>query len=284
MELDNLIERYNDALRLQERATISVLNRALDQSFASILPRVEAAIRKGSSSGTAYEIAVATELRKLVPAVTPGQVDSYERTFQRLLKEAGKLGSAYGTDLLKAAGVTPGPGGASVAFVLPIEAATAAARESRHYLARHGQTFAETGAEIVARGVLEGRSTPVIARQLRERLGVVRNHAAVIAETESMRAYGQARDARFKAAGVAWVRWWATVDDRTCPICRPRAGQLYPRGEGLTPLHPRCRCTTTPWNRDVAQLRPEYVEAVENHRRMVMEADPAAVLNRGILV
>jgi SPP1 gp7 family putative phage head morphogenesis protein len=109
---------------------------------------------------------------------------------------------------------------------------------------------------------------------------VVKSRAEVIARTESMRAYSVARDERFRAAGVGQVRWWATVDDRTCPLCRPRAGQLYPRGAGLTPLHPRCRCTLTPWTRDLAELDPDYVAAIERHRAQVREAAPVD-LNRG---
>lgn len=286
MEIDRLIERFNSALKGQENATISVINRALDQSFATILRRVQAAIERGSASGAAYEVAVARELARLVPAVVPGEADEFLRGYERLLRESAKLGGNYGETLLRMSGLpTAGPGRVSITtgFSLPVEAAVAAAREARRFLERHGEDFAIRGAEVVARGVLEGRGTAAIVRELRTRLGVVKHRAEVIAQTESMRAYSVARDERFRAAGVEQVRWWATVDDRTCPLCRPRAGVLYALGQVQTPLHPRCRCTTTPWNRDVAALDPEYVAAIERHRAQVREAAPVD-LNRGAIL
>lgn len=282
MGLDSLIERYNSALKAQEESTIRLINRVLDESFAGVLKRAQGAIERGSPSASAYELALGRELGQLVPAVAPGEADRYENAFQRLLREAVKIGADFGNALLRQAGAgRPEGPGVSTGFILPIEAAVGGARESRRYLERHGAEFAERGAEVVARGVLEGRSNAEIARQLRERLGVVKSRAETIAQTESMRAYGTARDARFRAAGVEQVRWWATSDDRTCPLCRPRAGLLYPLGQAQTPLHPRCRCTTTPWNRDVAEMEPRYVEAVERHRAQVLGAEPAAALNRG---
>ena len=283
MALERLIERYNTALKGQEQQTIGVINRTLNESFRSILRRLDVAISKGAVSSSAHEVAVARELGSLLPAVAPDEVDAYEQEFRRLLREATKLGSNYAQDLLRQASSAPG---VQTAFVLPIEAAVAAARESRRYLQRHGEAFAAEGAELVARGVLEGRSNGEIARGLRERLGVVSSRAEVIARTESLRSYGVARDERFKAAGTTWVRFWATVDDRTCPVCRPRAGLLYPLGQVQTPVHPQCRCTTTPWRQEIAEMDPDYVEAVESHRQQVLESGrpPATVLNRGQIV
>ena len=38
-------------------------------------------------------------------------------------------------------------------------------------------------------------------------------------------------------------RWVTAADERTCPVCAPLHGQVFPEGEGpMPPLHRSCRC------------------------------------------
>ena len=37
-----------------------------------------------------------------------------------------------------------------------------------------------------------------------------------------------------------------THDEKTCPICKEKAGKKYSIDEAPVPLHPRCRCAMIP--------------------------------------
>ncbi|MBE9172877.1 minor capsid protein [Cyanobium sp. LEGE 06143] len=204
---------------------------------------------------------MARQLQALLPQAAPDEPDLYEKGFEKLLRESTKLGTALGESLLPQGG--GGPRVSALAVGVPLESAVAMARESRRYLQRHGEEFANTAAELLTSGILEGRSNQEIERVLRSRLDVVKNAAEVIVRTESIRAYSAARHDRFKAAGIDYVQYWATADDRTCPICRPRAGLKYRVGELQLPVHPRCRCTSTPWVEKIARAHRKEVLSEE---------------------
>jgi SPP1 gp7 family putative phage head morphogenesis protein len=152
---------------------------------------------------------------------------------------------------------------------IPIEATVAAAAQSKGYLRRHGETFAETATELVAQGVAEGRPTDVITNDLRLRLGVVKSRADVIARTESLRAYNNASNQYYAANGIDLVMWYATSDDRTCPICNARAARIYKRAETQAPCHPRCRCYLAPWDPEIASIDDDYASLPRRHREEV---------------
>ena len=59
----------------------------------------------------------------------------------------------------------------------------------------------------------------------------------------------------FEKTGVQLWRWNATLDPRTCPVCRPLHNKLVPRptsfvstkyGTQQPPIHPNCRCFILP--------------------------------------
>ncbi len=52
-------------------------------------------------------------------------------------------------------------------------------------------------------------------------------------------------------------RWEASVDERTCPICSERHGNIYPKGQGpAIPSHPSCRCVYRPANWRYISVHP----------------------------
>ena len=212
---------------------------------------------------TERDIAVLNELRQLVSAVHPSRADEYDRIFTRLLTQATAKGVDVSDALLgQMAGQRP-----RIDISVPLEATLAAAKQSHGYLRKHGERFAETSAEIIASGIAEGRSTDVMIREMRDRLGVVKSRAEVITRTESLRAYNEASNAYYAANGIDLVLYYATADDRSCPTCAPRGGQIYKRTEVSVPIHPRCRCYLSPWDPDLASIDAGYKTAAERHRK-----------------
>lgn len=260
----DVLERYNDALRLTEDVTIAQLNRILDSSFNRLIRRTRIQIRSGKPAAD-RNVALLQEFRQLVPAFRPDRTDAYDRVLRSLLRTAEGRGLTVARQLLQ----DIAPGRQRINVSIPLEATVSAAAQARGYLRRHGEQFATTASELVAQGLAEGRPTDAITKDLRLRLGVVKSRADVIARTESLRAYNTASNQYYAANGIDLVMWYATSDDRTCPICNARAGRLYKRASTNAPCHPRCRCYLAPWDPEIASIDPDYAAMPRRHREEV---------------
>lgn len=259
-----LLERYNNALRRTEDVTITQLNRILDRSFNRLVRRTRIQIRSGKPAAD-RNVALLQEFRQLIPAFNPQRTDAYDRVLRSLLRSAQGNGLAVADEML----TELGPTRRRIDVSIPIEATVSAAAQAKGYLRRHGETFATTATELVAQGIAEGRPTDAITNDLRQRLGVVKSRADVIARTESLRAYNTASNQYYAANGIDLVLWYATSDDRTCPICNARAGRIYKRASTNAPAHPRCRCYLAPWDSDLASMDPDYASLPRRHREEV---------------
>ena len=271
----DLVEQYNQILKREEDRTIKVLNKVLDKSFNRVVRRIRVWLRTENAPKTERDIAILRELRQLVPAVHPGKFDEYDRSFHTVIRRATDSGVDVADALVgQMAGNRP-----RIDVSIPLEATVAAAKQSHGYLRKHGERFAETSAEIVASGIAEGRSTDKITREMRDRLGVVKSRADVIVRTESLRAYNEASNTYYSQNGIDQVLYYATADDRSCPICAPRGGQVYKRTDIKVPVHPRCRCYLAPWSGDIADIDPTYKEAVTRHQEEMKQAQTIEPVN-----
>lgn len=271
----DLLERYNLLLKGTEDSTIKVLNKALDRSFNRVVRRIRVWLRSPNAPQAERDLAILQQLRSLVPVVNPNKVDEYDRIFHKTTQKA----SNYGVDVADAmvgqmAGNRP-----RIDVSIPIEATMAAAKQSHGYLRKHGERFAETSAEIVASGIAEGRSTERMIGDMRDRLKVVKSRGDVIVRTESLRAYNEASNNYYAQNGVDTVLYYATADDRACPICAPRGGKVYNRSDIRVPIHPRCRCYLAPWDADLASIDPSYRAAGERHQKEMEQATTIEPVN-----
>ena len=259
----DLVEEYNLILKREEERTIKVLNKVLDKSFNRVVRRIRIWLRTQNAPQSERDIAILRELRGLVSAVHPGKTDEYDRAFHTVLRRSAEHGVDVADALVgQMAGNRP-----RIDVSIPLEATLAAARQSHGYLRKHGERFAETSAEIIASGIAEGRSQDRMVREMRDRLGVVKSRADVIVRTESLRAYNEASNNYYAQNGVDYVLYYATADDRSCPICAPRGGRIYKRTDLSVPVHPRCRCYLAPWEPDIAAMDPAYQAAGKRHQK-----------------
>lgn len=266
----DLIEHYNNLLRTTEDDIIRLLDRVLDASFNRLVRRARIQMKLGGGDRT---MALLQEFRQLIPAYRPDRVDAYDRLFRRLAGQAQAHGLNVSDQLLQHSHPTRG----RIHVSIPLDATVAAAAQSRGYLRRHGERFAETAATTVAQGIAEGRPTDAMVRDMRQRLNVVKSRAQTIVRTESLRAYNKASDTYYANNGIDLVLYYATSDDRTCDVCVPSAGEIYRRGTVTTPRHPRCRCYLAPWDEDISAMDPEYVKQRTRHRREVRKASVSPV-------
>ena len=258
--MEELIEAYNTALKNQEQDTINIVNKALDKSFNRLLRRTYAQLRSGQFQTAERN----SRVLELIPPLRPDQSDEYLKQFRRLLSRSTTFGLDLAGQLSKS--VTQ----SQVAVTVPIEAVTAAARQARGYLEKHGRTFSTTAAEVLAQGIAEGRPTELITKDLRNRLKVTKNRAEVIVRTESLRAHNEASRNYYAQNGIELVMYFATSDDRTCNVCTSQAGNVFKRNAITVPRHPRCRCYLAPYSDDVFEIDPEYDEMRKKHRKEVV--------------
>jgi SPP1 gp7 family putative phage head morphogenesis protein len=261
----DLLERYNALLRTTEDGTLTLLNRVLDQSFNRLVRRTRIHMRAGYADPAQRNLALLQDFRQLIPAYRPDRIDAYDRILRNLTADA----SARGLDVADQLTQEMAPTRDRIDVSIPLEATAAAAAQAKGYLRRHGETFATTSAEIVAQGIAEGRPTNALVQDMHTRLGVIKSRADAIVRTEALRAYNEASNQYYAAQGIDLCMWYATSDDRTCPICAPRAGTLYKRTEARAPCHPRCRCYLAPWDEDIAAMDPDYAQQRQRHRKEV---------------
>lgn len=264
----DLIEKYNRNLRTTEHTTIALVNKVLDHSFNRLVRRTRIHMRAGYVNPVQRDLALLQEFQQLVPAYRPDRIDAYDRTLRNLFLDAEFAGIGIAANLSSQMRL----GAPRVDVSIPLEATIAAAAQAKGYLRKHGERFATTSAEIVAKGIAEGRRTDLMVREMRSRLGVVKSRAEAIVRTESLRAYNDASNTYYAAQGVELVMYYATADDRSCAICAPRAGNIYRRQDIRVPLHPRCRCYLAPWDAEIANMDPQYATLRKRHTREVASA------------
>ena len=258
--MEDLIEAYNTSLKNEEQQTVDIVNKALDKSFSRLLRRTYAQLRSGQFQ-TAERNARTLEL---IPPLRPEHSDEYSRSFQRLISRSTTFGLDLAERLSKSVSTT------QVAVTVPIEAVTAAARQARGYLERHGRTFSTTAAEVLAQGIAEGRPTELITKDLKGRLNVTKTRAEVIVRTEALRAHNEASRNYYAQNGIDLVMYFATSDDRSCPLCTAQAGNIFKRNAITVPRHPRCRCYLAPYADSVFDIDPTFDEMRKAHRKEVL--------------
>jgi SPP1 gp7 family putative phage head morphogenesis protein len=266
----NVLERYNAFLRTTEDGTITLLNRVLDQAFNRLVRRTRIHLRAGYVDPAQRNLALLQEFRQLIPAYRPDRVDAYDRLLRNLTADA----SARGLDVADQLTQQMAPTRERIDVSIPLEATTAAAAQARGFLKKHGDKFALDSAEVVSRGILEGRPTDSVVRDMRLRLGIVKSRAETIVRTESIRAYAEASNQYYSAQGIEFVSVYVAADERACPVCSSRAGLIYKRGSIKVPFHPRCRCFLSPWDSALASIDIDYAKAPSRHREEVKRYVP----------
>lgn len=100
--------------------------------------------------------------------------------------------------------------------------------------------------------------------------------AETIARTELISSLQDARDERYRAAGIDQVIWLATQDDRVCIHCGVRSGNVYRRDDVVIPAHPRCRCVASPIKQSWVDAGVVDLNDLSDHRAGVARNFEAA--------
>lgn len=203
----------------------------------------------------AYSIADGSaKFRKLIE-LSQGFVSDRELTWlQNRLRESFAEAVAQGGELGQQLAQTTNPDApAQGPFVGASRAAVdAAANTASAYIRGEVESFRDRLVQIVGDGIGRGTGPRVLEREIRTALKGARDpqglnnrmgleqRAELIARSELANAYVGAQKATAARNGYGFVRWIATKDERTCPVCASRHGRIYQIGDVVAPGHPRC--------------------------------------------
>jgi SPP1 gp7 family putative phage head morphogenesis protein len=141
--------------------------------------------------------------------------------------------------------------------------------------------------ETIRAGIIEGRTTDEIVRDIRGRksqgfkdgvLGRGRRDTEAVVRTAVNHTANTAREYTYERNDdlVKGVRWNSTLDSRTSSVCRARDGKIYEPGKGpRPPAHFNCRSSTSPVIKSWRELGIDLDEAPEGTRASMNGQVPA---------
>lgn len=138
-----------------------------------------------------------------------------------------------------------------IAIQLGIHSETLQLMYARAYESLRGiaESLSSQLSQIFSQSLLEGVGIAVIASRLVDQIAKVSKvQAALIASTEPIRAYNEAKLSIFEHNEVASVSTdveFTIRDSSACPICKAMDGKRFTIAEarGVIPQHPHCRCS-----------------------------------------
>ncbi|NFC87504.1 phage head morphogenesis protein [Clostridium botulinum] len=112
---------------------------------------------------------------------------------------------------------------------------------------KNTQVLATNLNDILTNGLIQGKTVTEMAIQLNNRMNEGFNVAHRLVRTETMHYLNESSFKAYKDAGCEKIQLWAAVDERTCPRCGIKHGNIYSmKDRPSLPLHANCRCTYLP--------------------------------------
>lgn len=132
-------------------------------------------------------------------------------------------------------------------------------------------------------GILAGETTDQMVTRIRGTkangykdgiLEITKRDAEMIARTTTNHVSTAARQETWNTNAdiIKGVRWVATLDGRTSPVCQSRDGEIYPIDKGpRPPAHPNCRSTVAPvlYGEEIVGDRPTVTDARTRRQREI---------------
>lgn len=107
---------------------------------------------------------------------------------------------------------------------------------------------------LLQSGLIQGKGSRELARELEKKFSVRKSDAERLMRTELARVQTEAQKQEYIENGFDMYTFHCIGNDgKTCDVCRALDGKhFYVKdmmpGENAAPLHPRCRCSTSPYS------------------------------------
>lgn len=101
--------------------------------------------------------------------------------------------------------------------------------------------------DVLTTGLQQGKTVTEMAIQLNNRMNEGFNVAHRLVRSETMHYLNESSFKAYEDAGCEKVQLWAATDERVCPRCGIKHGNIYNmKDRPALPLHANCRCTYLP--------------------------------------
>lgn len=112
---------------------------------------------------------------------------------------------------------------------------------------KNTKTLAMNLNDILTIGLTQGKTVTEMAISLNNRMNEGFNVAHRLVRTETMHYLNESSIQAYTDSGCDKVQYWAAEDERTCPRCGIKHGNIYSlKDRPVLPLHANCRCTYLP--------------------------------------
>jgi SPP1 gp7 family putative phage head morphogenesis protein len=112
---------------------------------------------------------------------------------------------------------------------------------------KNTQVLASNLNELLTVGLQQGKTVTEIAINLNNRMNTGFNVSHRLVRTETMHYLNESASKAYEDGGCKEVQIWAAIDERTCPTCGGKHGNIYNmKDRPVLPLHSHCRCTYLP--------------------------------------
>jgi SPP1 gp7 family putative phage head morphogenesis protein len=261
-KIARLIKNTDNLIGSFESRTIRAVESAMDASFRQLereFRRKWLSLESQDLAGKDRAILLINEIRQYMQLLPSDS--TVEGLYQDLMKDCQIAGITIGSNSLSEiqgfSASTVNPNLSAIAF----QSRDAAAR-----LSRHSQDFQLRASAVIQQGLVGGSGVAKVAEMLRRELGVTKAKAETIARTESMSAMDSASRDTYKANGIEYVQRIGTQDDRICPYCAARVGNVYPVDKAPAIIHPRDRCYNMPFSPAWIDLGLVDMDWLQSHR------------------
>ncbi|HEY9737537.1 MAG TPA: minor capsid protein [Trichocoleus sp.] len=266
-KLENLVERYSNAVAGLDADVVERLSDALDASYRNLERELRKIYPEWESMGSLYaaqrRLLLMEQLKPVLAMVRPDQEAEYEALFTEAIRLSHTSGATLADELVNLVE----PGYPLLEFsTIPIEAAALQARDGIQRLRKHDEEFRSQASAIVEQGLLQGWGAAKVAQQLASELGALKAKAETIGRTEVMSAFNDSAQQRYEENGLE-VQVIVTPSEALCSICVARNGNVYPVGKVRVPFHPRCRCILLPWSKAWQELGLVDEQFMRDYRR-----------------
>lgn len=242
------IKRTDELIAKFEDKAIASVELSMDRAFRDLEREFRRKWVEGESldlGGKERAMLLIGQIRDLL-RILPSDSADVEKLYADLINDSAAAGIEIGNKGIELVG-----GFKPASTVRPnLEAAAFQAQDAASRLYRYSTDFQLAATQSIQQGLIQGSSFGKVADQLRRHLGIAKGRAETIARTESMAAMDSATRDSYAANGISYVQRIGTQDNRICPYCAARVGNVYPLDKAPALLHPRDRCYNAPFSQD----------------------------------
>jgi len=210
-------------------------------SFGSWLNALVAQTVTGPKAKNAWDVYLKTGFKK---GVTSSYTDVTKASKAGAKKTATSLGWYSGAkdQFVQSAMANP----------LTADKVKMIANQAFDHLTDVTSTMSTRISRVLTDGLIKGLSPKVVAANIVTEVGLAKNRALLIAQTELIRAHAEGQLTALENAGIEEVSAAAEYDTSglptVCPKCKPLDGVVLTVAEarGMIPRHPGCKCAWKP--------------------------------------